>query len=748
MNRNSRRAPGLLVALLVLTLAAGALAQGNGSTTVLVDKDRNALVTSEAREAVDRTLTSEFKAGCDIASGLSTLTLQGNAPEEKNPSPFKTGTLSFYSDLNNSSGLVLADWKFSLPPDSPFTLTGTGRVQSNKDLMHTELQANVGLPDPGEESLHFRKLEYKSQWHTNASSWVGKLTLGAEGSDVYPLLSAIVAFFQQPSGDKKVWPVKGLRSLKLIISEAGGTATAAPAASPSTVPPDVLTTVNFEISADTSGELGGVVNKWTTDKDKIADWAKQFITGGKGQVESVNVTKAEVAGTVATFGLEIKARKLRDVMGGLVAYAVDLGLARLQDVKKEEAKGLVEAILCLQAQKLEIQITADTPKLAIVVDANLQGLDRFMPGYTRFAIAVENSTGKQAEKRAAGDRITTHIIRWWTAIKKNNNEVALKMSKAIDEVASSKTDTEGEGVVYESLEVSATAGQVKDAKVIALQGTFKKDINPKKVAQLREAMTKHGIVFLDKVGLSYNFKTDEKRQLTGQFYFNSSGDMVRLVKAYFIAPAQEDAAQKEPALKALLDALDGLKFTESRWAATLQGGKFDLSGYAKTSDLTALFNTVLQKMSQTLSGTPTGYRLQISGKSGSSTTTRQLAFSAFMPGKPASDLQAVGTALLGGAATADDKADAAKVALKALQAPDVKMPQELAGVKAEGDKFVFAVVTGEGGSGAPGAPGAPGGPTGSAGEGGSKKTGFIVLGVVGALVVLGLIFMSMSGRKR
>lgn len=673
---------------------------------MFVDKDRNALVQTDSKEATSPKLSSTFMFGTDVAPGLSTVQFQGNVPEES--ATIKAGTMSGYSELNSQSALLLGDWKFDLPKDAVFNLNGNGRVQQSDKIMHAEAEASLQMPNP--KPLTFSKMAVDGKWGTNAKTWSGTVEFAIEGKDL----------------DKQL-PVQ---SAKLTIVETGPSGspamTAAPA-SPTIAPPDVPTNIDFEMTAGASTPAGEWIKKVGTEKDKLADGVKQFIEGAKGKVESVTITKAEVTGDTATFAISIKARKVREAFRNNILTFIDQQLGNVPGMTKEVTSNFTDGLLAMQVDKLELSFTGSAAKDTAKLDMTLTGMDKFMPGYTRFNMVVQDYLGKLAEVKAKGDRITTLFIKWWTAIKKSAADVALKMNEAIAESQASVNES-----FSFKMEVKDVAVEGKGTiNALLFSANVKKDVS--NVDKVRAAMAKRGVVNLEKIGMMFNVKTDQGK-LTGQMYMNTAGDVVKVIKAHFVQPAQQD-----PNLKSLADLLDNLKVTDSKWAASLKDGKFGLDGYVQTSDLTPIATAVTQKLTPSISGTPTGFRLHTAMKDGSELYKESVGFKQFMPGQAAGAVKTAVESSFTKPVEVKENADAKAVALEpALAKPDVKVTEALAAVKTNGDKSVFAAVTGgaapETTSGGPGGGGAP------------PNTTIILAVVIGVLAILGIGFV--ATRKR
>jgi len=686
----------VVIALLALCVTL-AVAQDGATTRVQIDKDRNALIqTSGGMKAPSEDRSHLVLAG-DLPTGLTTLILQANVPRES--ATIKAGTMSMYSEMNNAGGLVLGDWKLELSPEAKMLLNGEGKVQINDKIMHADATANLVVPAP--EKPGFTRFSFDGKWNTNVATWGGTFKVDLQGPDL-----------------QKSLPVK---SFELHVAEQGpgGPAPASPAPGASPIPPvplDQLTSsVDFSLSVDAASDLGKDIQKWSADKDKIGEGIKMFLEGAKDSkvtVESVAVTKLEVAGDTATFAASIKARGLHEGFKSPLMTFLNEYLSSIPGVTPEVVKAATDSVVQLELDKLDLTVAVDAAGAKVSLDAAARNVDSFMKGYTRVEVAIHEYLTKLAEARSKGDRVTSLFVKWWSAIRSNFAATGVKVSEAI---------AESGATVDQSLALSV---EVKD-QALSITANAKEDVShADKVAAV---LKQKGVPVLDQVGMLYNVKTDEKeRKLTGQVYVSGRGDMVKVVKSFLVDPAQQT-----PSLKSAANLLNNVSVTDSRWGASLKDGQLDLQAYLQTSSLADAATALLVEVAPDVKGSPAAVRVDVDTKDGQVKTTESLLVKGFMPGQSDAQVRAAIAKLRPGAVEVD--AHAATVALEPVTKPDIKMAESLATVKDNGDKSVMAAVTG--------APESPAAAPGEA-EKGSNTT--LVVGVViGVLAILGIAFVAM-----
>lgn len=671
--------PLALAAAMLLSMLGWAVAQGAGAPVkVLVDKDHNALITVDREESESSKGGGSIHAGVDLATGLATYKVEADL-KDATGGQTAGGNLSIYSEATDKSGLFLADFKLPLPGDAKVNVTADGKIQVGNNVMHADVKADATFPNPKPGQ---------------APPFTGATLEGTNHTD-YKSFKANVKFSAAAPNLQQMVPVK---DAKITVSE-----TAAKKEGSDAV--EVSTTLVVEATVDARSQPGQMIAQIKANPKMIADMMKQKLSAAGVQVESVEVTKADVQGDNASFALTIKAKGLRDVITNFAG----MFLGNIPNVDPKMLADALKSMLQIQFEKLEIAAKVDNGVTGSV-DVSGNNIDKFMEGYMKVMSVVQEQALAEQRKKAAGNKSAEFFFKWQAAVQKKVNELNAASFKAMVAAGAAADQTFNLNLEMKDNNVSVKAALKSDTT------------NADKVM---EELKKVGMPTLDRLGALFNVKT-EGNLVSGTIYGVSAGPWLDAVKSILVAPAQQD-----PDLKPTADLVANLQLKDLKMSGELKDQKLTLNGYLETSDLTPAAKAALAQAAPNVTGTLDGGRLDVTSAEGKSKTNAKLHFKEFMSGKADADVKTAVSDLLGGAPVeVSMNADAGQVALApALSKPEVAMPAALAAVKSTGDSTLFP------GGPLAGAPGLPGG-----------NTGMIIAIAAGALVLIGLL-VAMTKKK-
>lgn len=626
--------PALCAVLFVGCLFGWAMAQsgGKGGVSVLIDKDRNAVLQTDSQGpgAGPTTPTGTSAVAMDFEKGLSTVkvTLQPTA-EMRTKMQGATGNL--YTQVGNDNSLLIGDFKVTLPPEAKMTLdfsallsqTGkTGHVEGKIDLAVAPAKAN-----PSPVTRFSVDGTSKSDYKTATT----KLNYSVDSTDI----------------QKK----SSLKSLKLSISEAAGKDA-------------VTTTVDFNATGDAAGSFGQMLTQMG-GKDKFTEMIKKGLERASIKVESVEVSKAEVTGDTAALAFVIKASGLRQQVTMMLDLMV-LSRLQAQGMDSQAIKAGIDTMLQAQAEKLDVEAKFEKDTVSGTIDMGMRNMDKFLEGYFTIAEAMQGANFKKMEEKAQ-DKPSQMALKWAQAIQKHSFAFNRQFFTSM---AANGASQEGSFKL---------AVDLKDPANIKVTGEARQHTSnlEKAMAEMRQK----GYNLPERTGALIKIAA-KGGDLTGSVYSTSQGNIWEFLKAYLVTPAKSEAD-----LKDAVDMITNLKLEDLRLTGALGGDKIDLVGYMKTSDLSPVIAAIQKVAAPNVVGVATGLRADMSSTAEGQKSGFKLGFKGFMKDKSADDIK---TALSMSGADVKENVEAAQVALSpAIEQPKVELPSALASLQSASEKEMF-----------------------------------------------------------
>lgn len=610
---------------------------------VFIDKDRNAVIQMDRPASPSGDGPEVVKAGTDLASGLSVLSVEKDLPTNpEQATRMKATKVTAFGQLDTNGALVLGSLNMPIPPEAgEASVSGDLKIQQSDKNVHADLTFNGKAP--AKDGPKLTKLAVDVATKTDYKSFTGTVNLALS---MMPLQQA------------------PLKAFDLTLAEPDANSTSL----------DVSLTLDLDnpMMAQARTQLEMIKANPKQIEDLMKPAIDKYV-----KLDSLSL-KADVNGSEGKVSIAMKATGLRTKLADMGS-----GFAAMSAMGSDPAKikQAIDDILALVLTKVNLSGKLEAGNLTASLSLDLKNFDRFLTGYTTLMQTVQAAAMKE-QQNAGGDESGKLALKWLDVVQKHLQEMG--------RVSATEMSTAG-----------VTVTQTFKINVEAKDGGFTFDGSGSQDASGFEkaysALKSKGLPLLERAGAIAHVKT-EGGTLSATFLVSAKGDVPQTLKSLFVDPAKAD-----PELKSRADILSNLAWKDGRMQLSVNDGKVSFQSFAKTSDLTPIVAAVLTEKVPALTGTLKGARLESTTKDGNETSSVRLGFSSFFSGKSAAEVKETMSTILGSEdVTVNESADATQVTLATLDEPKIEMAADLASLKSEGESQLASVAAAPGATGGAG----------------------------------------------
>ncbi len=635
---SARRARGLLLACVMAVamfcLTAHAQQPAGEQATVFIDAQRNACIQIQHPVMPQHDLTGTATGGIDPASGLAAFTANATLKPGAKGSPLSGATINGYFQGDSKGGVLLQNLTLPLTAatqNGPVKVSASAKLKPSGNDSH--FTANVDATLPPFPSNRFDLSHFAIQGSTKSDFKTSNATYTITASA--PLIQSL--------------PV---RSIDLTITD----------------PHPPTTTIQLSIGLDmqnpSAQNLRPMLTQIKANPKAIEDELKSHLSRFL-PIESVSIQKIDINDKTASILVQLTCSGL----GDRIASLAQLVLMRLPQqagvVDPAKLKQALDDLLSLQVNRFNLNAAMKQDTVTIGLAYDLAGMDHFVIGLNELGSDFQEAKFQQMQATLAGAPALSLGFEWWHAVQKRFNEV---FKTSVQECVKTGVKT----TASMSLDVD-----MKDPKQVHIIASLNQDLTG--IGQFVAAMKAQGITLPERLALLANASSDGK-QVTGSLYTSVRGNVNDIVK-YFVL----DPARKDPALKSEADTIGSVVYHHAFAQYQLSPAALTASGYIKTSDLSAVANSVVASAFPDMPSQPVGMRFDTSDSRGN--VILRLGFKNFMPGKSNDEVSAtVRKAFNLANVTVNSAASSSDTSLVALAQPGVTIPASLATLKADSEK--------------------------------------------------------------